>query len=87
MKTFKIIILLLLFLILLAFAYQNLEKVNITFISWNIAVPFSLTTFISFIIGVLAGGLAIFPSRKKKKDKNCEEQKEPKFDNTRTIND
>jgi uncharacterized integral membrane protein len=48
MKAVKIIVLLLLFAIVLTFAYQNLEKVDVTFISWSITVPFSLTFFFIF---------------------------------------
>jgi uncharacterized integral membrane protein len=70
MKTVKIIFLLLLFAIVLAFAYQNLEKVNVTFINWSISVPFSLAIFLSFIIGVLAGILAIVSSKKKKREES-----------------
>lgn len=70
MKTVKIIFLLLLFAIVLAFAYQNLEKVDVTFINWSISVPFSLAIFLSFIIGVLAGILAIVSSKKKKREES-----------------
>ena len=76
MKAVKIIFLLLLLAIVLTFAYQNLEKVNVTFINWSITAPYSLTILISFIIGVLAGGLAIFYSGKKKKDYDDVEQTE-----------
>lgn len=82
MKAIRIVVLLLLFAIVLTFAYQNLEKVNVTFIHWSITVPFSLTIFLSFIIGALAGGLVIFSSKKKKKDDNCVEQTETKTDKT-----
>lgn len=68
MKAFRLVILLLLFAIVLTFAYQNLERVNVTFIAWSITVPFSLTFFLSFIIGALAGGLVIFSSMKRKKE-------------------
>jgi uncharacterized integral membrane protein len=81
MKAIKIIILFLMFAIVLTFAYQNLEKVNVTFINWIITVPFSLTIFLSFSIGVIIGGVVIFSSRKKKKDNNCEDQSETKYDN------
>lgn len=80
MKAVKIIVLLLLFAIVLTFAYQNLEKVNLTFISWIIALPFSLTIFLSFIIGVLAGGLAFFSTGKKKKEKGGVDQTDTKSD-------
>ncbi len=85
MKAVKIVILLLLFAIVLTFAYQNLEKVDVTFIIWSITLPFSLAIFLSFIIGVLAGGLAIFSLRKKKKDDNCEEQADTKSDKTENF--
>lgn len=84
MKAVKILILLLLFAIVLTFAYQNLEKVNVTFINWSITVPFSLTIFLSFIMGVLAGGLAIYFVRKKKKDDDVE-QTEAKTDKTENF--
>ncbi|MFO7573779.1 MAG: LapA family protein [Bacteroidales bacterium] len=86
MKALKIIFLLLLFAIVLTFAYQNLEKVNVTFINWSITVPFSLTIFLSFIIGVLAGVLAISSSRKKKKEKSDVELTEARVENAKTEN-
>lgn len=86
MKAFRIILLLMLFAIVLTFAYQNLEKVNVTFIAWSIAVPFSLTIFLSFIIGVIAGGLAVFSSKKKKKNESDEKSKEAKAESTKTEN-
>jgi len=73
MKAFRIILLLLLFAIVLTFAYQNLEKVNVTFIAHSIAVPFSLTFFLSFIMGTIAGGLVVFSSMKSKKDEGGSE--------------
>jgi len=76
MKTVRLVILLLLFAIVLTFAYQNLEKVNVTFIIWNIALPFSLTIFLSFIIGALAGCLAIFSLKKKKKEEDVNQTEE-----------
>lgn len=86
MKAVKIIFLFLLFAIVLTFAYQNLEKVNFTFIIWSITVPFSLTIFLSFIIGVIAGGLAVFSSKKKKKNESDEKSKEAKAESTKTEN-
>lgn len=85
MKTVKIVILLLLFAIVLTFAYQNLEKIDVTFITWSITAPFSLTIFLSFIIGVIAGGLAIFSSGKKKKDKDDMAQTDTKSDKTENF--
>ncbi|MDD2278336.1 MAG: LapA family protein [Bacteroidales bacterium] len=84
MKALKISALLLLFALVLTFAYQNLEKVDVTFISWSITVPFSLTILLSFIIGVLTGSLALcFVGKKKKKDKV--EQLENKSDKTDNL--
>lgn len=68
MKAFRIILLLLLFAIVLTFAYQNLERVNVTFIAWSMSLPFSLAFFLSFIMGTIAGGLVVFSSMKRKKD-------------------
>ena len=69
MKIIKTLALLLLLAIVLTFAYQNLEVVDVTFISWSITVPFSLTILLSFIIGVLIGGLSLcFVGKKKKID-------------------
>lgn len=85
MRAVKIIFLFLLLAIVLTFAYQNLEKVNVSFIAWSINVPFSLTTFLSFIIGVLAAGLAIFSKRKKKKDEGSVDQTDTKSDETENF--
>lgn len=82
MKALKIILLILLVGVIMTFAYQNLEFVNITFIKWSVSLPLSLTVLLSFIIG-LSVGLILFYYLKKsqkndlKKNKNdCEEQKE-----------
>ncbi len=82
MKALKIILLILLVGVIMTFAYQNLEYVNITFIKWSISLPLSLTVLISFIIGLLVGlilfyYLKISQKNDLKKIKNdCEEQKE-----------
>lgn len=68
MKTIKTLLLLLLFAIILTFAYQNLELVQVNFIKWSITVPFSLTIFLTFIAGGLAGILAVVLLRTKKKE-------------------
>lgn len=70
MKTGKIVMLLLLFAIVLIFAYQNLEEVNVSFINWSTTVPFSLTIFLSFFIGVLAGALVMCCRGDKRRDDN-----------------
>lgn len=80
MKAVKIIFLFLLLAIVLTFAYQNLESVNVTFITWSITVPFSLTIFLSFIIGVLAGGLVVFSIKKRKEEESNLDQKTTKSD-------
>lgn len=78
MKTIKTFLLLLLFAIILTFAYQNLEVVHVTFIKWSITVPFSLTIFLAFIAGGLAGVLSVFLLRTKKKEVHHVEKTESK---------
>lgn len=85
MKAFKILVLFLLFALVLTFAYQNLEKVELTFITWSITVPFSLTIFLSFIIGLLAGGLGLFFIAGNKKKKNDTKQNDNKSDKTDNL--
>jgi len=85
MKAVKIIFLLLLLAIVLTFAYQNLEKVNVTFIRWSTSITFSLTIFFSFIIGALAGVLAMCSSSKKKKEEDDVNQTEAKSDKTENL--
>jgi len=69
MKSAKILIPLLLIALLLTFAYQNLAKVDVTFLLWKITIPFSLTVFVSFLIGAVSGSLMVVYLRNKKKDK------------------
>jgi len=85
MKAVKIVILLLLIAVVLTFAYQNLERVNVTIISWSITVPFSLTIFLSFFTGALAGVLAMCSSRKKKKEKDDVNRAEANSDKTENF--
>lgn len=82
MKVLKIIVLILLVGLIMTFAYQNLEYVNITFIKWSVSLPLSLTVLLSFIIG-LSVGLILFyylkisqKNNSKQNRKDCEEQKE-----------
>lgn len=69
MKSIKIFIPLLFVALLLTFAYQNLDIVNVTFLFWKINIPFSLTVFISFIFGTISGSLIVVYLRNKKKGK------------------
>lgn len=85
MRAGKFILLLLLLAIILTFVYQNLEKVTVTFVSWSITVPFSLTTFLSFIIGVITGGLAIWSAKRKKKNRSGGEPAEAKPGQTENL--
>lgn len=82
MKGLKIIVLVLLVGVIMTFAYQNLEYVNISFIKWSVSLPLSLTVLLSFIIGLSVGIILFYYMKISKKNdskedkKDCEEQKE-----------
>jgi uncharacterized integral membrane protein len=71
------IIVLLAFLIVLAI--QNYQPLTLKFLFWNFETSVILVLLISFLIGVLVGGLVLWIGRGKKKDlpPMSEEKSEP----------
>lgn len=69
-RIIRLVVALLLIAIILAFAYQNLENVSVTFIAWSIEVPFSLAVLTTFLIGLITGVTGYcFLGKKKKTEK------------------
>ena len=40
----------------LIFALQNLDIVNLTFLSWGVSAPLALLVFVVYVLGAVTGG-------------------------------
>ncbi|MCA1756239.1 MAG: LapA family protein [Bacteroidales bacterium] len=57
MKTFKTILVIILVIIALFFAFQNFQTVNISFYKWSAEIPLSLAIIGIYVFGALTGGI------------------------------
>ena len=59
MRTFKLVVLGIIVIILALFVFQNLETVNLKLFSWRISFPLSFIIAGFYFLGMLTGGLLI----------------------------
>ncbi|MBZ9618912.1 lipopolysaccharide assembly protein LapA domain-containing protein [Psychroflexus lacisalsi] len=64
MRTLKSILLLIIVLAAIIFAFQNMETVNLKFFNWKLQIPLSAASALLYILGAISGGL-IFSMLKK----------------------
>lgn len=57
MRTIKSILLLLLIVIIVVFTAQNMEMVNIKFLSWHLELPLSISAVLIYVLGAVSGGI------------------------------
>lgn len=57
MRFVKSILLILLLAAAIIFAFQNLETVNLAFLSWHLELPLSFLSILLYILGAVSGGL------------------------------
>jgi uncharacterized integral membrane protein len=57
MKTIKTILVFLLVIIALLFAFQNFEDVRISFYKWNVEMPLAFAIIGVYFLGALTGGV------------------------------
>lgn len=57
MKTIKTILLIILFIIALLFAFQNFQTVKISFYQWSAEMPLSVAIIGIYIFGAVSGGI------------------------------
>ncbi|MCA1760910.1 MAG: LapA family protein [Bacteroidales bacterium] len=73
MKTFKTILVIILVIIALIFAFQNFETVSISFFKWRAEMPLAFAIIGIYFLGALTGGILFSVlkkiSRLAKKDK------------------
>ena len=65
----KIIIIAILVILLLLFIFQNIEKVHVSFMMFEMVMPRSLLLIITFIIGLLTGIFIPFEFRRSRSKK------------------
>jgi len=63
----KVIAIMVLLLLLLIFAIQNIQPVVLNFLFWKIFTSSVVSILVSFVIGLLAGCLLMMIGRMKKK--------------------
>jgi len=64
----KLIAIIVLLILLLIFAIQNIQPVVLNFLFWKISTSFVVSILVSFVIGLLTGGLLMMIGRMKKKN-------------------
>lgn len=57
MKTLKTILVIILVVIALVFAFQNFQTVDISFYKWSVEMPLSVAILGIYIFGALSGGI------------------------------
>lgn len=57
MQLFKSIIFFALAGLVIIFAFQNFESVQISFLTWNVEVPLAFAVLIIYVLGAISGGL------------------------------
>jgi uncharacterized integral membrane protein len=57
MKLLKTIVLVLLLGVVLVFAFQNFENVQISFINWRVEIPLSVAIVLIYLLGAISGGV------------------------------
>ena len=63
----KVIAIIVLLMLLLIFAIQNIQPVVLNFLFWKISTSSVVSILVSFVIGLLAGCLLMMIGRMKKK--------------------
>jgi uncharacterized integral membrane protein len=64
MKIFKKIVLALLLLLILIFASQNFESVEVNLFSWSVQLPIAVTLIGVYLLGAITGSLTFSLFRK-----------------------
>jgi uncharacterized integral membrane protein len=62
----KLIAIIVLLILLLIFAIQNIQPIVLNFLFWKIFTSFVVSILVSFVIGLLTGGLLMMIGRMKK---------------------
>ncbi|NWF91757.1 MAG: LapA family protein [Syntrophaceae bacterium] len=63
----KLIAIIVLLILLLIFAIQNIQPVVVNFLFWKISTSSVVSILVSFVIGLMTGGLLMMIGRMKKK--------------------
>ncbi|OEY71534.1 hypothetical protein APR40_05230 [Salegentibacter salarius] len=70
MRFVKSILLILLIAAAIIFAFQNLETVNLAFLSWHLELPLSFLSILLYILGAVSGGLLFSILKRLATDRN-----------------
>lgn len=57
MNTLKIILSVILLILVVIFSFQNLGIMTVNFFSWSVALPKALVFFLTYVLGMMTGGL------------------------------
>ena len=75
MSTFKVICLLILLALVAVFTFQNIEAIEVNFLTWSIAVSVSLLLLSALFAGIIIGlFLSFLNVRMKSKKKRAEDE-------------
>lgn len=68
MKVFKKILLILFFIVIGVFIFQNLGNVQVKFLTWELSISRSALYVIIYILGMTTGGVLLSTLKKLSKD-------------------